>query len=299
MKNTRLLSFFLCLLLLVGMLAGCGAASERSSADSANSYQAPVEGEAELSSDTDLQNITPSDRKLIKTVSIDAETKSYDTLLAELEAQIASLDGYIENRDSHTGHSYYYGESSRSVSMTVRIPADRLSEFVQKVSEHANVLNTSEQTEDITLQYVDTSSKITALEAEQARLLELLETAENLESVLLIEERLSDVNYELESYNAQKRTYDNQVDYATVHLNIQEVVELTPAEEPSFWERISTGFADNLRNLGRDITDCAVWMIVELPYILIWAAVFTGAYFLLRRFRRKRKIHSMPRNPEE
>lgn len=299
MTNTRLLSFFLCLLLLVGMLAGCGAASEGSSADSANSYQAPVEGEAELSSDTDLQDITPSDRKLIKTVSIDAETKSYDTLLDELEAQIASLDGYIENRDSHTGHSYYYGESSRSVSMTVRIPADRLSEFVQKVSEHANVLNTSEQTEDITLQYVDTSSKITALEAEQARLLELLETAENLESVLLIEERLSDVNYELESYNAQKRTYDNQVDYATVHLNIQEVVELTPAEEPSFWERISTGFVDNLRNLGRDITDCAVWMIVELPYILIWAAVFTGAYFLLRRFRRKRKIHSMPRNPEE
>lgn len=298
MKNTRLLSSFLCLLFLLGTLTGCGASSQGNAASNEAAYPESVEQEAWLSSDTPLQDIPQADRKLIKTVSINAETKTYDTLLGELDTQISALGGYIENRDSHTGHSSDHEKSSRSVSMTVRIPADKLSEFVQNVSEHANVLNTSEQTEDITLQYVDTASRITALETEQARLLELLETAEDLESVLLIEERLSEVNYELESHNAQKRTYDNQVDYATVHLNIQEVLQLTPVEELSFWERISTGFVNNLRNLGQDITNFAVWMIVELPYLLIWAGIFSGVYFLSRKFRRKRKERSVPQDPE-
>lgn len=298
MKHARLLSFFLCLLLLTSMLVGCGASSDGNSA--AHDIAAPESAEQELglSSDTTLEEHPQSDRKLVKTVSIEAETKSYDSLLAELESQITTLGGYIENRDTHTGSSYDQGDGSRSVSMTVRIPADKLSEFVQKVSQHANVLNTSEQTEDITLQYVDTASKITTLETEQARLLELLETAEDLESVLLIEERLSEVNYELERYNSQKRTYDNQVDYATIHLSIWEVAQLTPAEAPSFWERISTGFVATLGNLGRNITDCAVWLIVNLPYILIWTAILGGVWFLIRKFRKRRKIHSAPQEPE-
>ena len=58
------------------------------------------------------------------------------------------------------------------------------------------------------------------LETEQQRLLELLETAESLDDILTIESRLTEVQYELDSKESQLRTYDNQIDYSTVYLDL-------------------------------------------------------------------------------
>ena len=54
--------------------------------------------------------------------------------------------------------------------------------------------------DDVTLRYVDVDSHKKALETEQERLLALLEKAENVEDIITIENRLSDVRYELENY---------------------------------------------------------------------------------------------------
>ena len=64
--------------------------------------------------------------------------------------------------------------------------------------------------DDVTLRYVDVDSHKKALETEQERLLALLEKAENVEDIITIENRLSDVRYELENYESQIRLLDNQ-----------------------------------------------------------------------------------------
>lgn len=80
----------------------------------------------------------------------------------------------------------------------IRIPADKLNEFVDIVGELGNVTQENESVEDVTLQYVDVESHKKALETEQARLMELLSTAENMEDLLSIESKLSDIRYEIE-----------------------------------------------------------------------------------------------------
>ena len=66
-----------------------------------------------------------------------------------------------------------------------------------------------------------------------------MEKAESIEDIITIEQRLSNVRYQIESMEAQLRTYDNKVDYSTVHLDVSEVKELTPVHEETLWERIS------------------------------------------------------------
>ena len=158
MKRTRFFALFLSLCIL---LTACGssaptddgffggAEADMNSAAS-DQMEMPFETTAaseELKSESAIDATVLSNRKLIKTVQIEAETEEYDALVAALEEKLTALGGYTESRQTGT-----YGKTRRWSNMTLRIPAQNLASFVAHVTEAANVLSTSEQTQDVTLQ---------------------------------------------------------------------------------------------------------------------------------------------------
>ena len=297
MKIRHFFAVFLCICLL---LTACGAETpadkEAAHGVQYDRTESPMEdASTELKTDSAAGLTAPaqSDRKLIRTVSMDAETENYDTLITALEEKLTALGGYTESRQTGT-----YGSTRRWSSMTIRIPADNLSAFVTHVSKNANVLSTSEETKDVTLQYVDTESKITALETEQARLLELLAGAQNLSEILEIEARLSDVTYELERYASQKRSYDNQITYATVRLTVEEVEVLTPVEEPSVFDRIRTGFTSSLHGVSDGLVNLFVLLVAGSPYLLVYGAVIGAILAISSRIRKRKQKKAPPADPE-
>ena len=297
MKIRHFFAVFLCICLL---LTACGAETpadkEAVHVVQYDRTESPMEdASTELKTDSAAGLTAPaqSDRKLIRTVSMDAETENYDTLITALEEKLTALGGYTESRQTGT-----YGSTRRWSSMTIRIPADNLSAFVTHVSKNANVLSTAEETKDGTLQYVDTESKITALETEQARLLELLAGAQNLSEILEIEARLSDVTYELERYASQKRSYDNQITYATVRLTVEEVEVLTPVEEPSVFDRIRTGFTSSLHGVSDGLVNLFVLLIAGSPYLLVYGAVIGVILAISSRIRKRKQKKAPPADPE-
>ena len=230
-----------------------------------------------------------ADRKLIKTVNMDVETREYDKLLSAVENKVTELGGYIESLDAYNGSTYYSYRSTRNANLTIRIPKDRLEEFQNTVSELGNVTSRSENVQDVTLTYVDLQSHRDALRTEQERLLQLLEQAESVEDIITIEQRLSDVRYQLESMESQLRSYDNRVDYSTVYLYIDEVEVYTPVEEETVWERISTGFVDSLKNIGEGLKEAAIWFVIHIPYLVIWAIVIAIIILILKKIKKRTK----------
>lgn len=214
-----------------------------------------------------------TNRKLIKTVNMDVETREFDSLMEAIQTQVKTLEGYIESMNTYNGSTYYGYHSTRNADMTIRIPATQLENFLNAISGISNVVRRSDNVEDITLTYVDLQSHKTALETEQTRLLELLERAETIEDIITIEERLSNIRYQIESMGSQLRTYDNKVDYSTVYLNIDEVEVLTPVQEETTWERISGGFVDSLKNIGNGLVEFIIWFVIHLPYLILWAVI--------------------------
>ena len=166
-------------------------------------------------------------------MDMNVETDDLEVLMSGLEQKIQALGGYVEDQSIHNG-SNYSARRYRNANITVRIPDEQVEQFTGDIAGMANVVSQNLRREDITLKYVATASRVTALETEEARLLELLAKAETMADLLEIEARLTDVRYELENYASQLRLYDNQVDYATVYLSISEVQEYTPVEEPTF-----------------------------------------------------------------
>lgn len=225
-----------------------------------------------------------TERKLIRTVDLNLETENYDSLMEGLEQQINSLGGYIEYKDAYHGNynSKKNGYRNRHANITARIPANKLDEFTGKVAEIGNITYESESVEDVTLQYVDLSSHKKMLQTEQERLMELLENAESMEDIITIESRLSEVRYQIESMESQLRTFDNQVDYSTVHISVEEVEHYTPQPEKTTWERIKSGFGENVYRVTNGIKNFAIEFVIAIPIMLVWVVVIAVGVILIR-----------------
>ena len=293
MKKNRLIALLVVLVMTASMLAGCGASSvnkDMAMPEAAAPMEAPMKNGMVMGSGAmrDTASVPQeSGQKLIRRVNIDAETEDLEVLLAELTAQIGALDGYIENQELYNG-SAYASYRSRNASLTIRIPADKLDSFVAQVKGVSNVISYNESQEDVTLTYVSTESRIKALETEQARLLELLAQAENMSDLLEIEARLTDVRYELESVTSQLLVLANKVDYATVRLYISQVKEYTEVEEQTVWQRITTGFKGNLKDLGEGAVNFFVWVVTYSPQLVLAVVLIGGGSALLRRIKAKK-----------
>ncbi len=233
-------------------------------------------------------DVTITERKLIRTVNVDMETKEFDLMMSEVEAHVKAMGGYIENMDTYNGSAYHGRQNNRYAYLTIRVPADKLDSFLQEVSEIGNVISRNEDVEDVTLSYVDMESRRDMLRIEQERLLAILEKSDKIEDIIAIEERLSNVRYQLQSMESQIRTIDNQVDYSTVRLNISEVKDLTPVAEQTAFERIGEGFVKSLEDIAEDAVDLFVWVVVRIPFFVIWAGII-ALLVVLFKARKKRR----------
>lgn len=283
MRKMKWLAVLMVLLLLfsfVGCSAESSVAGNGMAADKgSDSIYEQESGKPAGDKATGVQN-----RKLIRTMNLEAETDDLSALLAKLKERIQSLGGYIENMEQRENSTTSY--SYRYASLTIRVPVEDMDSFVDHIGSRSNITYRQESSDDVTLSYVATESRMKALETEQTRLLELLAKAENVSELLQIEERLTDVRTELEQVTSQLRLYDNLVDYGTIHLNLRQVTEFTDTtQEPTVWQRIGSGFISSVKGLWNFIVELFVFTIVASPYLVIVGIIV----FVVIRIIKKRK----------
>lgn len=299
---------------LLCLLAGCGSKSMSATSDydrnaayaeteAMRSYDVGTGNEAASAEDTATSgDVLPENRKWVITMDIDTETEDLDGAMEALREKVGALGGYIQEQNVRNG-STYASTRYRNASLTLRIPADKLDSFTESLDGFSNVVSSSRSAEDITLSYTDTETRISMLKTEQSRLLELMEQAETMSDLLEIEDRLTDVNYELDRYTSRLRTMDNQVDYATVYLSVQEVKEYTPVQEQTLWKKISTGFVSSLKGLWQGLVDFFSWVVIKLPYLVVYGLILWGLSLLVRKLHRvkkaKKAAKQQPDSPDQ
>ena len=219
-------------------------------------------------------------RKIIKNVNETVQTDRYDEFIASLYEAVNNAGGYVSDKNER-GESYYNEDSLRYASFTVRIPAQALSDFTARVDSLAVVTYYSESQNDVTGAYIDTESRIAVLEAEESALLDMLALATSVDSALSIRTRLVEVQSDLASLRRQLESYDDRVAYSTVYLTVSEVRRAVEREQ-SFFEEVGGNFKDSLYGIGKGLRAFAVWLLGDFLYILLFLAVATAVFFLLR-----------------
>jgi hypothetical protein len=302
----RYLAWILSLILVAGLLCGCGAESIANEAGSAAlgknesfdklyTLDQSVSEAPEMSTESVSNNSTTHtpeigiSQKLVRKIRMEAETEDLDALLSQIDQRIKELSGYCENREIYNGNSnskYRY----RHATLVIRIPAEKLDQFTEHVSGVSNVTSSNETADDITLTYIATESRVKALQTEHDRLLELLAKAENMRDLLEIESRLTEVRTELERVASQLKLYDNMVSYGTVTLTLSEVKEYTVVEEPeTAWERISAGFTESLKSIGTFFKELFIGIIIALPYLVLLGLVVLVIVLIVKKRKKNKK----------
>lgn len=229
---------------------------------------------------------TVSDRKLIRNINVCLETEKFDTVKENVKKNIDSLGGYIENSSEYLGG--YYSNSNRNACITARIPADKTDQFINTSFSDAYITSMDESTEDVSLRYSDLQTKLKTLETERDRLMELMEDAEDVDSIIALEARLSEIRYELESIQTNLKSYDNRVTYSTVWININEVKRIEASVKATFGERVASGFRSSTEALFEGIQDFAVWFISNILSIILFVGIVTAIVILIKKIRKKR-----------
>lgn len=240
---------------------------------------------------------TAAERKLIRNINISLETEKFDAVKANVKKNIEALGGYIENSSEYLGG--YYSNSNRNAYITARIPAEKTDQFINTSFSDAYITSMDENTEDVSLRYSDLQTKLKTLEAERDRLMELIKEAEDVESIIALEARLSEIRYELESIQSNLKSYDNRVTYSTVWISINEVKRVEASVKATFGERVSSGFRSSTEALFEGIQDFAVWFISNILSIILFVGIGTGIVLLIRKIRKKRMYEKKNREREQ
>lgn len=253
-----------------------------------------------------------SDSVLVYTANVTMETKDYQKTWEQIKDKISDFGGFmvsenLSNRsmmddpdliDSDDGDEIYSGF------YTLKIPADKLDDFLQKIDSDGNIVSLSKNAENITRRYNETKDEIDFLNKQQKRLSELLDQAKDVSEIIAIEEKQMEVEQQLKNYNNQLNDMNMDVDYSTVYLSIEKVSMLS-AKNPGFGAQVVSALKNTWIVLIQGLGDILIFVIYLLPWLLVLALIIWLIRKVLKKrnpswnWTRKSKRNSRSENPVE
>ena len=245
--------------------------------------------EASIGSDSAITtSSTPSaqeTQKLIYTASLTLDTTDFKKSVDALHELMARCEAFAEYEDEWT----YGSQDLHVLSLTLRVPAERYDELMKGAEEiEGTCTNRTSQVTNITRQYADNETVIEGLEIQEERLLEMMEEAETIEDMILVEERLSDVQLELNLARSKRENMDTNVSLSTVTVTINEVRHATTTAQTSYGTRVGNAFVDMWDNFVEGLGDFGIALIYAIPAIVIVVAIVLAIFFGVRKHTKKK-----------
>lgn len=174
---------------------------------------------------------------------------------------------------------------------TFRIPAEKFEYFLQLTHTYGNVLSTSRSAQNVTSSYTDFEARLSSLNTQEERLLDMLSKSTDVETLIALEQRLSDVRYEIESIERNLRNYDAQIRYSTIDLTIREVELYTPTVpiRRSFGEKLEIALSDGWTQFMRGTQNLLLGLAASLPALILLLVLAAAVIICIRIRVKKRK----------
>jgi len=154
--------------------------------------------------------------RVVKTGSIDLEVSkdAFATVTSRLSSLVTGAGGFVsasstvESGDVPTG------------TVTPRMPSAAFDDVLARVRSLGRVMQVSSKGEDVTAQYVDLDARISALTASRQQYETLLRKATTIADILNVQQRITDLQTQIEQLQGQQRVLQDQSSLATLEVHL-------------------------------------------------------------------------------
>ncbi|HEU0291607.1 MAG TPA: DUF4349 domain-containing protein [Anaerolineales bacterium] len=231
-------------------------------------------------------------RLIIKNADLAIVVPDPSADMARISKLADELGGYVVS--SNLSQSYYGPNSIEvpEVSLVIRVPVERLDEALAKIKETAVKVNyETTNSMDVTSEYVDLQSRLSAKQAAEKKLLEILEDAKATKDVLAVYTELQMIQTEIESLKGQIKYYEQSAALSSISIRLIAQEGTQPITiDPWRPEGAVKQALENLAYFFQNFVDFLInFVIFVLPALILIAIplllAFLGGRALFRRFR--------------
>jgi hypothetical protein len=291
-RSNRLVVGLIGFVILAVLLAGCAGSATTGSAGNSGSVAAPPQqGNAPSSgsgssSSGKTSSSSYSPQYLIKSLAVNMAVKDTRQVASDLQSWIITTDP----RASSAGINYeQIGDNLYNVSLTFSVQSTDYTQIEEYLAGYAplhggKLLNLHESVQDVTNDYIDSQSRLTNLRGEQSRLLTLLSQTQALGDIITVQDKLTDVEGQIEGIEAHINALKSQVTFYTVTINLQPIpaVASTPPPQNTPWNpgQVLHDSLSAALGFGQVLATMLIWLGTFCIYLIPAAAI---VWFIWRR----------------
>jgi hypothetical protein len=183
------------------------------------------------------------------------------------------------------------GEEVLRASVTIRVPAERLNEALDRIRSESSkpVLFENIDSQDVTREYTDLQSRLRNLEAAEAQLQEIMGSANRTEDVLNVYNQLTQVREQIEVTKGQIQYYEQSSALSSISVELVPNASIQPLTIAG-WEPggVAKEALQALINGMKVVGTMAIWGVLwALPMLLVVLAPLVLIVLVVKRFRRR------------
>lgn len=232
------------------------------------------------------------ERLVIENVDLAIVVKDPKARMKQISDLAKEFGGFVVS--SNLSQSYTaVGKEVPDATIVIRVPAERLDEALAKIKEGAVDIDYENRAgQDVTNQYVDLQSQLTAKEAAEKKLLEIMDKAVKAEDVLAIYLQVQNVQTEIEQLKGQIKYLEESAALSAISIHLI-AEEGTQPIEVGPWKP-SGAAKEAIQNLivfFQNFVDFLIGFVLYVLPALILIAIPLFVLYLLGRavYRRLRK----------
>jgi len=161
------------------------------------------------------------ERKIIKDANLSIVVQDPVQSMDDITALAEQSGGYVVSSNIYQNS---YGPNNITVpegSISIRIPSEKLNDILAQIKSSAvEVQSENVSGQDVTDQYVNLQSRLTAKQATEKKLLEFLDQAEDTEATLAVYNQLQQVQSDIEVLQGQIKYIDQSAALSSVTVNL-------------------------------------------------------------------------------
>jgi uncharacterized protein DUF4349/putative zinc finger protein len=226
--------------------------------------------------------LQPQEPMIARTVTLSIMVKDFGFLRTALDAILARHHGYAASLNASTQQN-----AARSMQASLRIPASELSAVGAELKFLGHVENETQAGEEVTQQHADLVARLrNSRETEQRLQAILVQRTGKISDVLAVEQEIARVRGEIEQMEAEQKSLEHRVDFATIDLSVAEEYKAQiGSRSPSISTRLHNALVGGYRSAVEGVVGLILFFAEYGPSALIWLALLAPlAWFLHRRW---------------